>query len=72
MVLEIAQFEITPGLEEAFEAGVRQAVPRYPGFPPRACNPQANRPCSWSRPARERRRRMTSGSNPTSTALQEP
>src|SRR5215212_5269673 len=47
-------------------------VPRYPGFPPRARNPQENRPCSWSRPARERRRRMTSGSNPTSTALQEP
>src|SRR3954463_7674172 len=47
-------------------------VPRYPGFPPRAHNPQENRPCSWSRPARERRRRMTSGSNPTSTALQEP
>src|SRR5215203_4004994 len=47
-------------------------VPRYPGFPPRARNPQENRPCSWYRPARERRRRMTSGSNPTSTALQEP
>jgi quinol monooxygenase YgiN len=29
MVLEIAQFEITPGLEEAFEAGVRQAVPLF-------------------------------------------
>src|SRR4051812_5446369 len=40
------------------------AVRRYPGFPPRARNPQENRPCSWSRPARERRRRMTSGSNP--------
>src|SRR4051812_20641958 len=39
-------------------------VPRYPGFPPRARNPQENRPCSWYRPARERRRRMTSGSNP--------
>src|SRR3954469_186937 len=40
------------------------AVPRYPGFPPRAHNPQENRPCSWYRTARERRRRMTSGSNP--------
>ena len=29
MVLEIAQFEITPGLEEAFEAGVKQAVPLF-------------------------------------------
>ncbi len=29
MVLEIAQFEIKPGLEEAFEAGVKQAVPLF-------------------------------------------
>jgi quinol monooxygenase YgiN len=29
MVLEIAQFEITPGLEEAFEAGVKQAAPVF-------------------------------------------
>jgi heme-degrading monooxygenase HmoA len=29
MVLEIAQFEITPGLEEAFEAGVKQAAPLF-------------------------------------------
>src|SRR3954464_183125 len=39
-------------------------VRRYPGLPPRARNPQENRPCSWSRTARERRRRITSGSNP--------
>src|SRR4051812_30068733 len=39
-------------------------VRRYPGLPPRARNPQENRPCSWYRTARERRRRMTSGSNP--------
>ena len=29
MVLEIAQFEIKPDLEEAFEAGVKQAVPLF-------------------------------------------
>ena len=29
MVLEIAQFEVTPGLEEAFEAGVKQAAPLF-------------------------------------------
>ena len=29
MVVEIAQFEITPGLEEAFEAGVKQAAPLF-------------------------------------------
>ena len=29
MVLELAQFKITPGLEEAFEAGVKQAVPLF-------------------------------------------
>ena len=29
MVLEDPQFEITPGLEEAFEAGVKQAVPLF-------------------------------------------
>src|SRR3954454_15739496 len=29
MVLEIAQFEIKPGLEEAFEAGVKQAAPLF-------------------------------------------
>ena len=29
MVLEIAQFDITPGLEEAFEAGVKQAAPLF-------------------------------------------
>jgi len=29
MVLEIAQFDIKPGLEEAFEAGVTQAVPLF-------------------------------------------
>src|SRR3954470_1122400 len=29
MVLEIAQFEIKHGLEEAFEAGVKQAAPLF-------------------------------------------
>ena len=29
MVLEIAQFDIKPGLEPEFEAGVRQAVPLF-------------------------------------------
>ena len=29
MVLEIAQFEIKPGMEVAFEAGVKQAVPLF-------------------------------------------
>ena len=29
MVLEIAEFDITPGKETAFEAGVREAVPLF-------------------------------------------
>ena len=29
MVLEIAEFDIIPGKEEAFEAGVREAVPLF-------------------------------------------
>jgi heme-degrading monooxygenase HmoA len=29
MVLEIAQFEIKPGMEQAFEAGVEKAVPLF-------------------------------------------
>lgn len=29
MVLEIAQFDIKPGLEPAFEAGVKEAVPLF-------------------------------------------
>ena len=29
MVLEIAQFDITPGMGDAFEAGVKQAVPLF-------------------------------------------
>jgi len=47
-------------------------VARYAGLPPRARNPQENRPGSWYRPTRERHYRMTSGSNPTSAALPEP
>src|SRR5438105_4365573 len=29
MVLEIAQFDIKPGMEQAFEAGVKEAVPLF-------------------------------------------
>ena len=29
MILEVAEFDIIPGKEEAFEAGVRQAVPLF-------------------------------------------
>ncbi len=29
MILEIAQIEVTPGMEAEFEAGVRQAVPFF-------------------------------------------
>jgi heme-degrading monooxygenase HmoA len=29
MILEIAQFDITPGMESQFEAGVKQATPLF-------------------------------------------